>query len=305
MSDTIKRFTRYIEIEKNLSKHTVKAYLSDIDQFNTYLNNTISLSVKNEEHINQIQKHHVRLWIAELSHQGLSKTSLARKIAAVRSFFKFNVKRGVISTNPLSTIITPRKSKKLPETVSKSDIEYLFSIIETEHTWGKQERLIFELLYGTGIRLSELVNINIDDISLKRNQIRIIGKGDKERIVPYGSNAKEALTIWLNNRDEYSNPNSGQALLLTQKGKRIYPRLVQRIVEKYLVKASEVTKKSPHILRHSFATHLLDNGAELNAIKELLGHANLAATQIYTSTSVERLKQIYKQAHPRAENNQP
>lgn len=299
MSEHLERFYRYLSIERNASNHTITSYQTDLNQFYVFLDELLPESVLSNRTEHQIQKHHIRLWLAELSNIGCSKSTLARKIAALRSYFKFLHKRGVITDNPVLTIKTPRRDKKLPETLSADDIEYLFTIIETDSVWGKQTKAIFELLYGTGLRVSELTSLTTGQINMNQRQVKVVGKGNKERIVPFGKRAADALQDFLDHRTELLSAVTTH-LFLTKKGKPIYPRLIQRLTEDFISRSSEVTQRSPHVLRHSFATHLLDNGADINAIKEMLGHSNLAATQVYTHTSVERLKNIFNQAHPRA-----
>lgn len=303
MKEALDRFLRFLTIEKNASKHTTSAYRTDLEQFLAFFAKEKEVNTS-EVSLSQIQRLTIRIWLGELSEQNLSKTSIARKIAALRSFFKFAYKRGLVEKNPAHLLMPPKKGKRLPKVVTESEVTSMFDHIDrTTHT-GIQDAAILELFYSTGIRLSELVQLNVSDVDLASRQIKVMGKGSKERIVPFGKQARAALVAHLEQRTEFrteKHPFDKDALFLSVSGKRIYPRAVQKMVRNYLAESSEVTQKSPHVLRHSFATHLLNNGAEIRVIKELLGHANLAATQIYTGTSVDHLKKIYHKAHPRAE----
>ena len=307
MKELIEKYIRYLEIERNSSKHTCTAYQKDLLQLLDYSKlHVVHISPDDDVDINEVTRSVIRLWMGDLSDSGMSRNTIARKTAAARSFFKFCFKRGYIDYNPAQLLIIPKKDKLLPHTAAENDIDTMMDLVDVSSPWGQQERTILEMLYGTGIRLSELVGMNVSDIDWKMNQIKILGKGAKERIIPFSGQAEKCLKRHLDNRqffweDDISS-DARKAVFLTKKGKRIYPRAVQRIVKHYLNLASEVTQKSPHVLRHSFATHLLDHGASIRVIKELLGHANLAATQIYTHTSVEHLKKVYEQAHPRAKS---
>jgi tyrosine recombinase XerC len=303
MKEAIKAYLQYLEIERNASVHTITAYQNDLNQFELFIAGFIKHSDPEPE---KVTRPMLRLWMGQLSDDGLSKSSIARKAAALRSFFRYCYRRGYVQSNPAQHLIIPRREKKLPQTVSEHDIDKIIDLIDHTTDEGIRDRAIFELFYGTGIRLRELVSIDLPDMDLKRRQLRVMGKGSKERIVPFGKQAQNALTEYLKIRYLFQDTRSPDtALFLTKKGKRLYPRAVQRIVQKYLALASEVSQKSPHVLRHSFATHLLDRGVDIRVIKELLGHANLAATQVYTHTSLDHLRKVYKKAHPRAETTNP
>lgn len=303
MKEAIKAYLQYLEIERNASVHTITAYQNDLNQFDTFITGFIKQSDPDPA---KVTRPMLRLWMGQLSEEGLSKSSIARKAASLRSFFRYCYRRGYIQSNPAQHLIIPRREKKLPQTVSEHEIDDIMDLIDITTDEGIRDRAIFELFYGTGIRLRELVAINLADMDIKRRQLRVMGKGSKERIVPFGRQAQEALTAYLGIRHLFLKPSQpDMALFLTAKGKRLYPRAVQRIVQKYLTLASEVSQKSPHVLRHSFATHLLDRGVDIRVIKELLGHANLAATQVYTHTSLDHLRKVYDKAHPRAETTNP
>lgn len=305
MKKAIDKYLRYLKIERNASPHTITSYETDLSQFLTFCSAHFE---EEEEELNPnlIERITIRLWLGELSERGLAKSSIARKVAAVRSFFKYCFKRGMVEQNPAHLLIVPKKDQPLPKTANAEDLSRMMELAEGNTPESAQDRAILELLYGTGIRLSELVSMNEEDINFTLNQIKVLGKGAKQRIVPIGKRAKEALQRHLNTKTELygerTDEDAFSAVFLAANGQRIYPRAVQRLVKDYLQRASEVTQKSPHVLRHSFATHLLDRGADIRVIKELLGHANLAATQVYTHTSVERLKNVYELAHPRAKN---
>lgn len=305
MKKAIEKYLHYLKIERNASKHTITSYENDLTQFLAFCGSHFETE-EDEVDLNRIERLTIRLWLGELSEAGLAKSSIARKVAAIRSFFKYCFKRGISEQNPAHLLVVPKKDQPLPKTANPEDLNRMMELAEGKSPKSAQARAILELFYGTGIRLSELVNLDVDEIDFKLNQIKVLGKGAKQRIVPFGSRAGEALEHHLDQRKELfgerTDEDARKAVFIAAGGQRIYPRAVQRIVKDYLKRASEVTQKSPHVLRHSFATHLLDQGADIRVIKELLGHANLAATQVYTHTSVERLKNVYELAHPRAKN---
>lgn len=303
MKALIEKYLKYLSVERNASKHTITSYRNDLESF---LNFTASVEQfePDQVEVSSITRLSIRLWLGDLSEQGLAKTSIARKVAALRSFFKYCFKRGHIEKNPAHLLVVPKKEQTLPKTATVEDIQRMMEAVNTETVQGLQSRAILELFYGTGMRLSELTGLNITDIDLKQNQVTVKGKGNKQRIIPLGKTVSVVLKEFLTKRTELygdrTDADARKALFIAAKGQRIYDRAVGYLVEKYLKKTSEVTQKSPHVLRHSFATHMLDNGADIRIIKEFLGHANLAATQVYTHTSIERLKNVYEQAHPRA-----
>lgn len=305
MKKAIQKYLRYLKVERNASPHTITSYKNDLTQFLTFCSTHFNLDEEKVQ-LNKIERIIIRLWLGELSERGLAKSTIARKVAAVRSFFKYCFKRGIVEQNPAHLLIVPKKDKPLPKTASKEDLNRMMELAEGNSPQSAQNRAILELLYGTGIRLSELTGLNEEDVNFKLSQIKVSGKGAKQRIVPFGNSAKKALKHHLETKTQLygsrTDADAHKALFLAANGQRIYGRAVQRIVKDYLQRASEVTQKSPHVLRHSFATHLLNEGADIRVIKELLGHAGLSATQIYTHTSVERLKNVYELAHPRAKN---
>ena len=305
MKELIKKYLKYLKIERNSSDHTITSYQNDLNQLLDFA----SRHLEQEEDlldISEVDRLIIRLWLGELNEEGMARNTIARKVAAVRSFFKYCYKRSYIEKNPAHLLIIPKKEQRLPKTIQAREINEMMDLAGGDDPATIQEQAILELFYSTGIRLSELTNLNVKDIQMPQKQLTVFGKGSKQRIVPLGNKALNALEYHLKHRGDLfttDTMNSDKnALFLSVGGKRIYPRMVQRIIKKYLLKVSEVTQKSPHTLRHSFATHMLDAGADIRLIKEFLGHANLASTQIYTHTSVERLQKIYSQAHPRAEN---
>lgn len=294
MRDGLDRFFRTLAIERNLSPHTVEAYRRDIGQCTDFLS-TLFECEPDAIDPDRITRAHLRLWMGHLSDQGLSRTSIARKVAAIRAWFRFAHKRGITRTNPAKTLITPKKAKRLPKTVPAAPLaEVLDGQTDT------QTRAILELLYATGIRLSELIHLQLTDVDLHLGQVKVMGKGSKQRIVPFGAQAAAAVKAWMAERVAPGCPY----LFVTVKGNKLYPKAVQRLVEAALLPVPSASQRSPHVLRHSFATHLLDAGADIRLIKEMLGHANLAATQVYTHNSIERLKGLYEHAHPRAQRKE-
>lgn len=305
MKELIKKYLKYLKIERNSSDHTITSYQNDLFQLLDFASRHLEQD-EEEVDITNLDRLIIRLWLGELTEEGMARNTIARKVAAVRSFFKYCYKRSYIKKNPAHLLIIPKKEQRLPKTVQAGEIKKMMDLADGNDPVIIQERAILELFYSTGIRLSELTNLNLKDIQIPQKQLTVFGKGSKQRIVPLGEKALNAIENHQQNRSKLftsdTTNNDKNSLFLSVGGKRIYPRMVQRIIKKYLMKVSEVTQKSPHTLRHSFATHMLDAGADIRLIKEFLGHANLASTQIYTHTSVERLQRIYSQAHPRAEN---
>jgi len=288
--EVVNFFLQHLQVERRLSPLTLRSYQIDLFQFLDFLS-TDNLQV------NQLKSQTIRLWLVELSNQGIQNRSINRKMATLRTFFKYLQRRRDITDNPMQTIRMVKTSKSLPTYLRESEMEQIFSEHETpKNTFEEvRDQLALMLLYGTGMRLAELIQLTQQQVNLSAKTLRVIGKRNKERIIPM----PQILVDLVN---QYQSLNSFQSpyLLLTDKGEPCYPMFVQRLVKKYLGEVSTLEKLSPHVLRHSYATHLLNRGADLNAIKELLGHANLAATQVYTHNSMEKLKEIYKQAHPKA-----
>ncbi|MEX0720868.1 MAG: tyrosine recombinase [Balneolaceae bacterium] len=303
MKALIEKYMKYLHIERNASEHTILSYKNDLESFLTFTAELDQISTE-KVNVSTITRLTIRLWLGELAEQGMAKSTIARKVAALRSFFKYCFKRGHIEKNPAHLLVVPKKEQTLPKTATVEDIERMMDAVNIESVKGLQDRTILELFYATGIRLSELTSLNLTDVDLRQNQITVTGKGNKQRIVPLGKTVALKLDEFRKKRTglygKRTDSDARKALFIASGGQRMYDRAVRYMVEKYLKKTSEVTQKSPHVLRHSFATHMLNNGADIRIIKEFLGHTSLAATQIYTHTSVERLKNIYEQAHPRA-----
>lgn len=309
MDSALEHFLRYLKVERNASEHTIEAYRRDILQFQGFVEQDQAKPGTDgvEDRLSTTTPLMIRLWLGTLLEHGLERASVARKAASVRSFFKYSHRRGFVDHNPAQLLIIPKQAKRIPTVVSENEIDQLLNTAGDGTAWNNQEIAILELFYATGIRLSELITLNLDDLDLQQRQISVIGKGQKQRIVPFGATAYEAISRHLATRNELlgteksENKNDDEhAVFLTKKGKRIYPRLVQKLVNERLNEVSETNKKSPHVLRHSFATHMLNAGADIRLIKEFLGHSSLAATQVYTHTGVEHLKKIHEQSHPRA-----
>jgi integrase/recombinase XerC len=287
-------FLKYLQYEKRYSKHTLIAYEKDILQYQTFLDE-IDKTFLTATHKD------IRLWMIALMDQQIEPRSVNRKISSIRSFYKFFLKEGIISENPVLKVQSPKIAKKLPVFISDQKMDVLLDSNEFPDTFeGIRDKLIIELLFATGIRLNELLTLKQRDFLPAEKTIKVLGKRNKERIIPLNISVLNYLEIYLEAKRAQGFEDINEVLIVTTKGLPAYPKLIYRTVTKYLGLISTQTKKSPHILRHSFATSLLNKGADINAIKDLLGHANLAATQIYTHNSIERLKSIYKQAHPKA-----
>jgi len=293
----LERFIQYIQYEKRYSPHTVSAYQSDLEQFFRFLNHPEQIV----SHPSKITYQHIRGWMVNLM-EDMTARSVNRKLATLRKYFKFLVREGVITNNPASKVQSPKIVKHLPIVVEDEKLNAMLNSgdVFTEDFAGLRDKLVIETLFGTGIRLAELVGLKEGDINFYDGTMKVLGKRNKERIIPINHELRTLLQRYLALKKSENFNNNSLTLLVTNKGTEAYPKFVYLIVQRYLSNISTQDKKSPHVLRHTFATSLLNRGADLNAIKELLGHANLSATQVYTHNSVERLKSIYKQAHPKA-----
>lgn len=284
----------YIEELKDVKRYsfnTIKAYTEDLTGFLSYCG-------KYEKQTpGEISEKFIKSYLMVLNEEGLDKKSISRKLASIRGLFKYAYYRNYIDVNPTILISNPKGKRKLPEVASTDAILKTYKLAEEGDNNPKLVRAIFELLYGSALRVSELCNLNCADLDLNEKTIRVLGKGSKMRVVPIGDKSIKTVKDYIQSREKYG-PKS--PLLINRNGKRLYPRMVYRIVNKYLSKVTDIKKKSPHVLRHSAATHMLDKGADLRAVKEILGHENLSTTQIYTHVSVERLKAAYKKAHPKS-----
>ncbi len=292
-------FINYLQYEKRYSPHTVVAYKNDLDQFVDFC--TI---VVGEFHVKEVSSDTVRGWLLHLLEQGITPRSVHRKVTSVKSFFKYLMREELVQSNPAENLTLPKVRKRLPAFVEEKSLQHLFDDGDSfdESFSGVRDKLVLALFYGTGMRLSELVGLKDKDVDSKTYLIKVLGKRRKERIIPYPREINQLLEHYV----EFRNRELGykpEFLLVTNKGKQVYHKLIYRIVKSNLSKVTSLEKKSPHVLRHTFATHLLNRGADLNAVKELLGHSNLAATQVYTHTTFEKLLDSYKQAHPRGNKN--
>jgi len=290
----IQSFLQYIRFEKRFSPHTVKAYQSDLQQFATYLKETYEV-----DEAPQVIHPMIRSWMVQLMENGVTSRSINRKLTTLKTYYRFLLRKEEIKVNPMLKVIAPKTSKRLPVFVEQSRMEVLFS----QDSFGKnfedlRDRLVLEFLYSTGMRLSELIGLSDESIDQYLCQLKVIGKRNKERIIPFTNILKDAIREYLEERNKKFSGTT--AFFVTDSGKAMYPKFVYRIVTRRLSLVTTLARKSPHILRHTFATHMLNNGADINSVKELLGHANLSATQVYTHNTIEKLKKVYKQAHPRA-----
>ncbi|HVG20454.1 MAG TPA: tyrosine recombinase XerC [Blastocatellia bacterium] len=305
MQEYIDRFGDYLKYERNVSEHTLRNYLSDLEQFYDHLCPVDSAGNRRRVEVKQIDHITIREYLSKLYQEKRKKTSIARKLATLRTFFKFLCREQVVELNPARLVSSPRLEKKLPKVLTVDDVIRFIETPDLDTVLGKRDRAILELLYATGCRVSELAGIDLDDIDFNHESIRVRGKGRKERIVPFGSKAKEALQSYMGVRGELlleapEEQRDPMALFLNYQGTRITTRSVGRMIDKYVQECAMIHDISPHSLRHSFATHLLSAGADLRAIQELLGHARLSTTQIYTQVSMEQLMQVYDKSHPKA-----
>lgn len=294
----LSRFFSYLQYEKRYSVHTLTAYRIDLGQFFEYIK-----SEYDSEDITTVTHFFIRSWIVSLIDAKVTPRSVNRKITALKSFFRFLLKEKVLETNPMVKIQSPKVGKKLPAFIDENKMQSLFNEIVFEEGFaGSRDKVILELFYGTGMRLSELVNLKDSDINFSNQHIKVLGKRNKERIIPISGNLKEVLKKYIAERNEWITSSGATVTLLfvDNRCNKVYPKFVYRLVRKYLGQITTGDKKNPHVLRHTFATHMLNNGADINAVKELLGHSSLAATQVYTHNTIEKLKNIYKQAHPKA-----
>lgn len=292
--DSIESFMLTLEKERNFSLHTIKAYKNDLNRFNYFLNNILS-----RKKLAKINRNDIRKFLAEEYDNGYSSKTVARRLATIKSYFKYLVKTELIQENISIHINSPKVPKKLPNFVDKNLIDTLMKTPSLDTHIGIRDRAVLELFYSTGMRLSELVNMNIGDFEINKKLIRVIGKGNKERMIPYGRTAESAIKNYLKIRNLSLKPAfANKPLFVNSSEKRISKRTIQRRMNNYIKIVADGKRIGPHLLRHTFATHLLDNGADIRAVKDLLGHSSLSSTQIYTHVSIEKLKKDYTQAHP-------
>lgn len=293
---TVEQFLIYLQHEKRYSSHTIQSYKTDLLQFGDFMLNTFELPLTEVKYV------HVRNFMVFLMDDKISANSVGRKLSTLRSFYKFLLRENTIVSNPMALVKAPKVPKKLPVFVDEAKLDLLLDSTEffNDSFSSVRDRLIVETLFGTGMRLAELLSLKETDINFYDSTIRVTGKRNKERVIPISKTLMQQLKEYAALKTLQNFDNKTPGLIVTDKGDAAYPQLIRRIVRRYLTYISTQDKRSPHVLRHSYATSLLNRGADLNAIKELLGHASLAATQVYTHNSVERLKTIYKQAHPKA-----
>ncbi|MEM8526187.1 MAG: tyrosine-type recombinase/integrase [Bacteroidota bacterium] len=295
-------FITYLEKERRASQHTITAYQTDLQQFSQFLKEAYEI-----EDLTQVEGRQIRAWVVALLSDGKTPRTIQRKLATLKSCYKYFLEKGWTEKNPMQKVIAPKSGKRLPNFVQENQMLDLFdpSKVQFKNTYPDQRnRLILELFYMTGIRRSELIQLKEKDIDFANDVLRIMGKGGKQRIVPLVLGLPDLIKQFLELKKEKFPTTEHSEVFLTDKGKPLYPKLVYNIVRRNLSKITTIEQRGPHVIRHSFATHLSDHGAELNDIKELLGHSNLSATQIYTHNSIEKLKRAYQQAHPKASNKE-
>lgn len=289
-------FLKYLQFEKRFSVNTIKSYNCDLTKFTEFVSQNTE-----EIEIHQVDEKLIRAWIVSLMEKDFSTLSIKRKISTLKTFFRFLLREGIVTCNPTDKVITPKSSKKLPSFVDEKQINNLLDDFSFGNNFsGVRNKTIVEMFYCTGMRLSELIELRTNSVDLYNGTIKVIGKRKKERLIPLHNLFLKSLEKYNEIKEKEFAYFDHDFLFVTDKGNKLYEKFVYRVVNKYLNLVTTIEKKSPHVLRHTFATHLLNHGADLNAIKELLGHANLSATQIYTHNTFEKLKTIYKQAHPRA-----
>lgn len=290
----IQDYISYIEKVKNYSRHTASSYKSDLISFQDFLNSAYHIEIE------EARKNHIRTYIVQLKQEGIQPKSINRKISSLSSFFKYLKRVGVVSQNPTATIQVLKSPTRLPSYVDESKVNNLIQLNEDDSFSAQRQNIIIALLYFTGMRRAELLSLKWGDINWEKETIKVIGKGNKERIIPMSQELRQRLDDYHNICSDTFSYLEHDYVVITDKGRPAYPKLVYNEVHKVLAAYNLSDKQSPHVLRHTFATHLANNGAELNAIKELLGHASLAATQVYTHNSIEKLKRVYKAAHPKS-----
>ncbi|HSU26983.1 MAG TPA: tyrosine-type recombinase/integrase [Chitinophagaceae bacterium] len=292
----VRSFLDYLKYEKRYAVHTITSYTNDLRDFFDYL----EIQFGNVE-LSAIDHNMVRSWLAGLKNKKLTSKSINRKISTLRSFFKYQMRTGVLTNSPAVQVIAPKISRRLPVFVKEEDTRVLVANlgVAAEDWKSLNAKMLISIFYATGMRVSELINLKEKQVDTSRSLIRVLGKGNKERLIPVSPEILKAIREY---REEKSQlfEKAGDYLLVTEKGKKIYAKYAYLLVNKYLGEASSLDKKSPHVLRHTFATHLMNHGADLNAVKELLGHSSLAATQVYTHNTIEKLKDVHKRAHPKA-----
>ncbi len=296
MQEIFNKYINYLEVERNASPYTVRNYTTDLLDFFNFL------KTKRVDSLKEVDRHVLRDYLSHLVEQGIVKASIARKLSAIRSFYRYLLREGMVSTSPVATTSSPKLDKRLPSFLTIDEMERLLEAPDLSSPVGQRDRALIELLYASGIRVSELVKLNLEQVNLDTNEIRVWGKGSKERVVLMGKPAAEALTAYLNQgRPNLLSKKGRSAVFINRYGERLIERRVQRILEKYASLAGIDKRVHPHMLRHTFATHLLDGGADLRVVQELLGHAKLSSTQIYTHVTKSQARKVYLSAHPMAQ----
>jgi integrase/recombinase XerC len=291
----ILQFLQYLQLQKRYSQHTVIAYENDLQSFFTYISKQYGATA-----LSDINSSFVRSWLAHLKESGMESKSINRKISSLKSFYKYHLRQGTVQKSPMAAIISPKIKKRLPRFVQEQEMKRLFTELSFTNDWqGKTDRLLLEILYFTGMRRSELVNCKESHADKSNNTLKVLGKGSKERLLPVSPELMQHIRDYIDSKPQHFETFNSEVLLVNDNGQKLDPKYVYTTVKKYLSAVTTIDKKSPHALRHSFATHLMNNGADLNAVKELLGHSSLAATQVYTHNTIEKLKEIYQQAHPK------
>lgn len=295
ISKLLQDFLAYLKFEKRYSSHTLTAYTGDLEDWASYLREEMGVLS-----ISEVKAMMIRSWLASLKESGVSSRTLVRKISSLKSFYKYLLRNGVVSQSPMVQVTTPKMGKRLPSFVKEEEIVKLGDLLEiAQEDWRSlNTRVLVTMFYATGMRLSELIYLKEEQLELGRSQLKVLGKGNKERVLPLSAALIQLLKEYIAQKKEQF-PDADPFLLVTEKGKRLYPRYAWLLVSTVLGEATTLAKKSPHVLRHSFATHLLNNGADLNAVKELLGHSSLAATQVYTHNTIDKLRDVHRKAHPK------
>jgi integrase/recombinase XerC len=287
-------FIDYLKFEKRYSSHTIRAYSDDLGQFFTYLDTSFGTTT-----LSEVTTPLIRSWLASLKEGGMGSKSINRKISSLKSFFKYQLMRGFVNKSPMAAVISPKSGKRLPVYVEEKDMQILMEHLEFPDNWqGKTDRLLIRMFYLTGVRLSELVTLKNSQLDTQSESMRVIGKGNKERMIPLSKPLTEEIKQYLEEKKQFGRDLTSR-FLVNAHGKGLYVKYAYLAVNKYLSQVTTLDKKSPHVLRHSFATHLMNHGADLNSVKELLGHSSLAATQLYTHNSIEKLREVHKKNHPR------
>lgn len=293
-------FFLYLKAERNYSPNTILAYNRDLATFFEFVQDQYDLNLDTVSDAASVHHRMIRSWMGELSEQGVGPRSLARKVASVSAFFRWMMKTGALDKNPAKMVKSPKFEKKLPSFLREESIENLFGQVEFPEGYeGARDQCLLEILYSSGLRRAEIIDLRYHDIDFANQTLKVMGKGRKERVIPFGEQAKLSMRKYMQACDAQG-LNYRDQFFVKQDNEGLYPKLVHLIVDKYLKQASTLSKTSPHVLRHTFATHLLNRGADLNAIKEMLGHSSLAATQVYVHNSISKLKEVYSKAHPKA-----